>query len=171
MEEIKILELFDNLLIEVYKNGKIKTFKHNNIRKNGRLDNREGKFLKPKTDKYGYQHVILTKNRKRKDYQVHRLVAQAFIPNLENKPTVNHKDGNKCNNCVENLEWATFKEQKNHSIKNGLCIKNIKALEAYNSKKSIEILFNNKKYNSIREASRLTGRSQCYIKKHGKEIK
>jgi len=64
----------------------------------------------------GYLQVALQKNGKRKDFKVHRLVADAFIPNPERKRTVNHIDGNKGNNRVENLEWATDSENQLHSV-------------------------------------------------------
>lgn len=68
----------------------------------------------------GYCGVTLYKNNVGKSYRVHRLVAQAFIPNPENKPEVNHKDGNKKNNCVDNLEWVTGKENTIHAWNTGL---------------------------------------------------
>lgn len=64
--------------------------------------------------KKGYPYVGLCKGGKVKSFKVHRLVAQAFIPNLYNKPCVNHKDGNKHNNNVDNLEWATVLENNLH---------------------------------------------------------
>lgn len=70
----------------------------------------------------GYLRVaVRTSANKQKLYSVHRLVAIAFIPNLENKPQVNHIDGDKTNNSVENLEWVTAKENKEHAVKNNLC--------------------------------------------------
>lgn len=76
----------------------------------------KGKFIKPSINKYGYYQMLLYKNKMKKNFLVHRLVAQAFIPNRNNKPTVNHIDGNKLNNNIKNLEWATNKEQTYHSI-------------------------------------------------------
>ena len=76
---------------------------------------RYNKILKQYADKRGYKHVILYKNSKKgKTKLAHRLVAKAFIPNLENKPQVNHKDGNKQNNCASNLEWCNLSENQLH---------------------------------------------------------
>lgn len=79
-----------------------------------------GKPLKPATDKKGYLRVGLTINKKLCTKKVHRLVATEFIPNPNNKPCVNHIDGNKKNNNISNLEWVTYKENTEHAIKNGL---------------------------------------------------
>lgn len=64
------------------------------------------KKLRPNTDKYGYEYYVLCVNGKRKTVKAHRLVAMAFLPNENNLPSVNHKDENKVNNAVENLEWC-----------------------------------------------------------------
>ena len=71
--------------------------------------------LRPEVTKKGYLRVDLyDSNGRRKHKKVHRLVANAFIPNPDGKPQVNHKDGNKENNSVTNLEWVTDKENKDH---------------------------------------------------------
>lgn len=64
----------------------------------------------------GYLTVRLTDTTKVKTHRVHRLVAQAFIPNPDNKPFVNHKDSNRQNNHVDNLEWVTAKENTDHAV-------------------------------------------------------
>ena len=71
-------------------------------------------------EKKGYLLVDLYKDGERSKKRVNRLVAEAFIPNPDNKPEVNHKDGNKSNNNVDNLEWATKKENCRHAWDNGL---------------------------------------------------
>jgi hypothetical protein len=83
---------------------------------------RTKKALIGKTDRYGYKVVLLCVGGKRKHATVHRLVALTFIPNPENKPTVNHKDGNKQNNNVDNLEWASFSENNQHRFDAGLVV-------------------------------------------------
>ena len=71
-------------------------------------------------DVHGYPRVELHRRRTKTKHLVHRLVAVAFIPNPDNKPEVNHKDGKKDNNCVDNLEWCTRKENMKHAYDNGL---------------------------------------------------
>lgn len=78
------------------------------------------RILRQTSDCDGYFRINLIKDNHERGFAVHRLVAQAFIPNPENKPTVNHIDGNKQNNCVDNLEWATYQEQNDHAVRLGL---------------------------------------------------
>lgn len=79
------------------------------------------KALKQATDKDGYKFVTLRIDGKTVYKRVHRLVAEIYIPNPEGKPFVNHIDGNPANNCVNNLEWVTNKENIIHAFKIGLC--------------------------------------------------
>ena len=171
MREYVDLNLFSDVIVEVYRDGRIKTKDHTKrTHKCGRREGRRGKFLSPGIDQYGYERVVLTRNGVRKSYQVHRIVAKAFIPNTENKPTVNHKNGIKADNRVENLEWATHREQKEHSIKLGLAENNIKALNEANKRRSVEVLFEGVVYPSLRQAARDTGFSRTYINKKGVRI-
>lgn len=79
------------------------------------------KILKPKITKDCCSRVELWKDGKHKTYLVHRLIATTFLENLlHTKMTVNHKDGNRLNNNIENLEWVSLKENTNHAIKIGL---------------------------------------------------
>ena len=86
----------------------------------------KGRIRKSKIDN-GYEKIILSKNSKPTTVRVHRLVAQTFIPNPDNKPQVNHIDGNKLNNHVDNLEWVTGDENIKHAINIGLIEKDINA--------------------------------------------
>lgn len=78
------------------------------------------KALIGKTTKEGYRMVVLTVNNKKIYKNVHRLVAENFLPNPENKPEINHKDGDKLNNKVSNLEWCTSSENQEHARDMGL---------------------------------------------------
>lgn len=79
-----------------------------------------GKILKLCKNKYGYLYVCLSKNNKTKNKLVHRLVAECFLNFSKLKNNVNHKDGNKLNNHVNNLEYVTHKENMEHASKTGL---------------------------------------------------
>lgn len=81
---------------------------------------RNDRILKCCYNTYKYLTVWLSNEGKSHCYQIHRLVAEAFIPNPENKPTVNHISGNKCDNRTCNLEWNTYSEQLKHAYKNNL---------------------------------------------------
>ena len=93
--------------------GRIRSFKKWN-------DGRKSRILKPSTNSYGYHFVMLSKNGKQTPKTIHRLIAKAFIPNPKNKRTINHKNGDKADNKIENLEWATYSENHKHAFKNGL---------------------------------------------------
>jgi len=92
--------------------GKVKSL--DRIDSGGRF--RPEKILKQNNNK-GYLKVTLCKNKSVKYPNVHRLVALAFIPNPDNKLQVNHKDENKKNNCVDNLDWVTAKENANYGTR------------------------------------------------------
>src|SRR5690606_32510614 len=99
--------------------GRVRSLNRSVGGKNGTKKQLIGKIRKQ--DNFSnYYGVVLSNDTIIKRSYTHRLVAEAFIPNPENKPQVNHIDGNKENNNVENLEWATSSENNNHAYKNGL---------------------------------------------------
>lgn len=95
-------------LYQVSNLGRVKSF-HNG-----------GRILKSHPDHKGYLRISLSRDDKTKTCKVHRLVATAFIPNPEDKPEVNHIDGNPRNNHVDNLEWCTASENRRHAYATGL---------------------------------------------------
>ena len=110
MEEIwKNIDGYEGLY-QVSNLGRVKSL---NYRRTGKE-----RILKPGTDKGGYLYVFLYKNGKQKPFSIHRLVAKAFIPNPNKKPEVNHKDEDKTNNCLTNLEWMTRKDNLNYGTHN-----------------------------------------------------
>ena len=113
----------------------------------GNVYKANGKEMKQIQNQFGYMNVSLTKNGKQTQHKVHRLVAQAFIPNPLNKQQVNHIDGNKKHNVVWNLEWCTCKENIDHALKSGLsCPKG-------NNKKPVVCIETGIMYSSIKDAS------------------
>lgn len=83
------------------------------------------KILTPKIDKDGYLLINLYKNHKCQTFKIHRIVAQVFLNNSNNLPQINHKDENKQNNCVDNLEWCTHIYNQNYGNKNNWCSKKV----------------------------------------------
>ena len=105
--------------------GRIKSLERDVYNYRGTLINHiEEKILVQSLDRYGYQCVNLYKNGECKKMRVLRLVAEAFIPNPENKPMVNHKNEVKNNNVVENLEWCDAQYNINYGTRTARMVKN-----------------------------------------------
>lgn len=115
---------------------KIKQYENYSINENGDIRNdTTGKIKKPFENKSnGYLTVDLWKDNKATKFTIHRLLAETFIPNPMNKPTVDHKDGNRKNNSLENLRWATYSEQNSRFDEVGVRSQRIKVTH-YNEKR------------------------------------
>lgn len=104
-------------LYEVSNYGNVRSLDREVIDKNGKILFKKGKILKKLLNDYGYFHVILSKQNKLKTHTVHRLVGIAFIDNPYNKIEINHINGIKTDNRVDNLEWCTRSENELHSYR------------------------------------------------------
>ena len=140
---------------EIWKN--IIDFEKYSVSNFGRIKNNEtGYILKGGFDKDGYKQVTLCKNNKQYNRRICRLVAQAFIPNPNNFPQVNHKDENKSNDNVCNLEWCNAEYNNNYGnkIKNAKNTKNVICIET------------NELFNSIRQLAQKINTSHTTIARY-----
>lgn len=111
------LELKENIILYSISNyGDVKCHAHTTLQKDGKYLTIQERILKPFKNNQGYLIVDINRNK----VMVHRLVAENFIPKIIGKDIVNHKDGNKENNRVSNLEWVSSKENTLHAIEYGL---------------------------------------------------
>lgn len=138
--------------------GRIKSLMYRGLKR------KTPKIIKWRVASNGYAQVILSVNNIQRRYSVHRLVALHFIPNLDNKPCINHKDENPLNNNMENLEWCTYSYNTNY----GNCIEKIRKgnIGKVGSYPVIQQSLTGDfiaEYSSIGEASRATGISYTMI--------
>ena len=120
---------------------------------------RGDKEVKPQPNGKGYLRVHIAG----KMYFVHRLVAEKYVPNPDNKPQVNHKDGNKLNNNADNLEWVTNQENRDHAMKNGLHLQGEACSWTKLTKKAVQFIREHTEYSS-RELTEMFGVSDSYIR-------
>ncbi len=126
--------------------GRVKSYK---------LNKKNGRFLSICANRYNYNYVMLRDKSGKKRYKtIHQLVAQAFVPNPENKPQVNHIDGNKQNNIYNNLEWVTARENTLHACDIGLRKNDFKEKSVAQIDKNGVVL---QVFNSLKEAARHLG--------------
>lgn len=148
--------------------GKVVSIPRMMMRKNGKAMRINGSQKRFGIGSNGYYRVgLYDGNGNKKMVSVHRLLAIAFIPNPDNKPCINHKDSNRLNLSLENLEWVTYQENTDHSIKQGLfgmlgqtgdLHNNSKAVIAIDIKTRTE-----RRFGSQREAARVLNLNQSNI--------
>lgn len=152
MEIWKEIEGYENLY-QISNHGRVKSL---NYRHTGKE-----KIRKPTKRKDGYLKVVLFKQGKRKNYQVHRLVAQAFIDNSNNLPEINHRDEVKTNNCASNLEWCTNYYNINYGTRNQRVAES--NTNNPNTSKQVLCVETGKTYPSTHQVQRELGFNQGHI--------
>ena len=154
MKEIwKDIKDFEGLY-QVSNLGNVKSLDRDIIDKNGKIRHYKGQIMSGRIKKgtnQGYVMYDLFKDNKRKTVRLHRLVAEAFIPNPNNLPEVNHIDGNKENNTVDNLEWCTRGENIKHAYNKNLRSPAMKGCIERNKNVSIKVALCDKNYNIEKE--------------------
>lgn len=175
MEEWKNVIGYEGLY-EVSNTGQVRSLDRYVKYSNGRIHLHKGKVLSSGKDKYGYLAVCLSCNGKQKIIKIHRLVAEAFIPNPNNLPQVNHKDEVKTNNRVDNLEWCDHKYNVNYGHRTENAI-NTRVKNGYADPDFIGFGLNEKDY--MKEYSRIyyernieksNEYSKRYYQEHKKEL-
>lgn len=154
-------------LYQVSNQGRLRSLDRPVKQRNNSIQVKKGKLIAQSENNKGYPLSNMSKGNKRYSRATHRLVAEAFIPNPENKPQVNHIDGDKENNNVDNLEWVTAKENTKHAIENGLmkpCLNNAKRasdIARKINKKKVDMYDKSgvyiRSFNSLIEAEEKTG--------------
>lgn len=133
-----------------------------NYRGSGKRQN-----LKTNINENGYEQVRLNVNKTGVNKKVHRLVAEAFLPNLENKKCVNHKDGNKSNNNFFNLEWSTHSENTKHAFENNfipIITGENTIISKLKNEEVVEIFLSNKSHRSLAKEYNVTKNTITSIK-------
>ena len=145
-------------IYEVSDSGQVRTHK-NKVTHSTRHGKRKWKqrILKQKVTQDRTCRVSLYKNKQEKTWLVHRLVALAFIEKVEGKDFINHKDGNRLNNTVDNLEWCDHKENNNHAFETGLMTTNQQVILL--NKKTKESHY----FRSKVKASEFLGRNRGFV--------
>lgn len=165
MEKWRDIQGYEGLY-QVSESGGVKRLSHIAEYKDGAKHHYEERTLSPVLQATGYLTVTLCRGGEQRPVGVHRLVAETFIPNPDNKPQVNHIDGCKTNNKASNLEWCTAKENSDHAWRLGLSkITDKHKTPAGKNAKPIECLETGEIFKSAREAERRLGISNQNISK------
>lgn len=147
---------------------KIEGFENYSVSTKGRVRNdRTGVIYVGRANKRGYFDIHLRRNNKRERRYIHRLVAEAFIPNPNNYPCVNHIDENKSNNASSNLEWCTYMYNNQHGTRLNRIAEIMKTSMLGNRNGGKRVIVDDVEYRSYRDAAKHIGSSDgIFYRKH-----